>query len=69
MDNKQSAILIYNKLAAAIAERAPLETVSMLYSCYVLANYSWNKSRAALRLGIARRTLHRWDCKRALEEV
>ncbi len=66
--NRESAIIIYNKLQAAIQERRSFETVTKLYSCYILATCGWNKSKAARVLQVARRTLHRWECEFALLE-
>ena len=67
--HEESAILLYNKLMVAVNERAPLASITTLYSCYVLAVHGWNKSKAAQQLGVARRTLRRWECARALSEI
>lgn len=67
-NNREPAIILYNKLMKAIAERACLDRVTKLYSCYILATCGWNKSQAAKALKVARRTLHRWDCTGILRE-
>ena len=66
---QESAIVLYNRLVEAINDRSSLERVMMLYSCYILATCGWNKSMASRVLKVARRTLHRWDCTKALYEV
>lgn len=66
LENRDSAILLYNKLMVAIINRESLAQVSMLYSCYILATCGWNKSKAAKVLEVARRTLHRWQCANEL---
>ncbi len=59
-----SAITLYNELISAIEERSSMQKVMRKYACYVLACCAGNKSKAAERLDLDRRTLHRWEVER-----
>ncbi len=64
-----SSIVLYNALIAAIEGREALDTVARAYASYVLACNAGNKSAAADKLQIDRRTLHRWETERKRESI
>lgn len=61
----RTSIECYNKLIDTIHEHGSLESVCRLYACYILASAGGNISLASRKLGIHRRTLHRWERERA----
>lgn len=58
MNDEKTPMVLLND---AIARRAPLREVAILYTRYVLQTFGGNKSHAAPALGIDRRTIQRWS--------